>query len=283
MILVAIPSFDGQLKGFAQEIRFSGMIRRQSGLMKMVLSLLLVTLFLPPVFGEDLKIYAAAAFRSPLVEIASQYEAATGHKVTLVFDTAGATEQGFRGDPEAVLLITTLTLINDAEKTGRLTDGATYRLGDSLAGIAFSPGSVKPDISTPEMLKAALLAAKRIAFSDPARGATVGIHFMRVIQSLGVKDEVLRKAAVARDGVETMRLVLEEKIDIGITQMSEILQASREALGSPFPKEYELATTYALWRRNTASQAAMAFVTLLTSPASRAKLAQNGIRPAVDR
>src|ERR1043166_844447 len=108
------------------------MIRREGGRMKTVLSLLLVTMFFPPVFGEDLKVYAAAAFKSPLVDIAALYETATGHKVTFVFDTAGATEQRFRDDPEAALLITTLTLINDAEKTGRLKDGATYRLGDSL-------------------------------------------------------------------------------------------------------------------------------------------------------
>src|SRR3989442_1242522 len=251
--------------------------------MKTVFSLLLVTLCAPPVFGEDLKVYAAAAFKSPLTEIAAQYETATGHKLALIFDTAGATEQRFRDDPEAVLLITTQTLINDAEKTGRLKDGATYRLGDSLAGLAFSPGSVKPDISTPEKLKAALLGAKRIAFSDPARGATVGIHFMKVIESLGVKDEVLRKATVARDGVETMRLVLEEKIDIGITQISEILQASRDAVAGPFPKEFELATTYSLWHRNNISPAARSFVTLLTTTASRTKFAENGIRPAADQ
>jgi len=251
--------------------------------MKTVFSLLLVTLFAPPVFGEDLKVYAAAAFKSPLTEIAAQYETATGHKLTLIFDTAGATEQKFRDDPEAALLITTLTLINDAERMGRLKDGSTYRLGDSLAGLAFSPGTAKPDISTPEKLKAALLAAKRIAFSDPARGATVGIHFMKVIESLGVKDEVLKKATLARDGIETMRLVLEEKIDLGITQISEILQASRDAVAGPFPKEFELATTYSLWHRNNMSQAARGFVELVTGPSSRTKLAENGIRPAVDQ
>ena len=250
--------------------------------MKPILSLLLITLFGPSAFAENLKVYAAAAFKSPLAEIVNQYETATGHKVTFVLDTAGATEQKFRGDPEAVLLITTLTVINDAEKMGRLEDGSTYRLGDSLAGIAFPPGSAKPDVSTPEKLKAALLAAKRVAFSDPARGATVGIHFMKVIESLGVKDEVLRKSTVARDGIETMRLVLEEKIDIGITQISEILQASHDAVAGPFPKEFELATTYALWYRNNISPAAKAFVTLLTSPASRTKLEANGIRPAVE-
>ena len=258
-------------------------MRNQGGHMKTILSFVLVTLFGQPVFGENLKIYAAAAFKGPLAEIVSQYETATGNKVMFILDTAGATEQKFRDDSEAVLLITTLPVINDAEKAGRLKDGTTYRLGDSLAGIAFYPGSARPDISTPEKLKAALLSAKRIAFSDPARGATVGIHFMKVIDSLGVKDEVLRKSTVAKDGIDTMRLVLEEKYDLGVTQVSEILQANRDAVVGPFPKEFELATTYSLWYRNNLSPAAKAFITLLTSPSSRTKLAENGIRPAASQ
>jgi molybdate transport system substrate-binding protein len=246
--------------------------------MKRVLCILLLAVLGQPAFGEDLKIYAAAAFKGPLADIVSQYEAASGNKVMFVLDTAGATEQKFRDDPQAALLITTVPVIDDAVKMGRLKGGTTYRLGDSLAGIAFVPGTKKPDISTPEKLKAALLGAKRIAFSDPARGATVGIHFMKVIDSLGVKDEVLRKSTVAKDGIETMRLVLEEKYDLGVTQISEILQANRDAVAGPFPKEFELATTYSLWYRNDASQAAKGFVTLLTSPASRAKLTESGIR-----
>ena len=258
-------------------------MRCQSGHMKTVLSFLLVALFGQPVFGEDLKVYAAAAFKSPLSEIASQYEAATNNQVTLIFDTAGATEQKFRNDPQASLLITTATVINDAEKMGRLKDGTTYRLGDTLAGLAFYPGSTKPDISTPEKLKTVLLAAKRIVFSDPARGATAGIHFMKVIQSLGVKDEVLRKATLAKDGPDTMRLLLEEKIDLGVTQISEILQANRDAVAGPFPKEFELATVYSVWYRNNISQPVKTFITVLNSPASQTKLAENGIQPTTDR
>ena len=251
--------------------------------MKTILSLLLVTLFGQSVFGEDLKVYAAAAFKAPLSEIATQYEGATGNKVMLVFDTAGATEQKFRQDSQAALLITTVAVIDDAERMGRLKDGSTYRLGDTLAGLAFYPGSVKPDVSTPEKLKAALLAAKRIVFSDPSRGATAGIHFMKVIESLGVKDNVLRKATLAKDGPDTMRLLLEEKIDLGVTQISEIVQANRDALAGPFPKEFELATVYSVWYRNNASQPVKAFVEFLNSSASRAKLAENGIGPVANR
>jgi molybdate transport system substrate-binding protein len=247
--------------------------------MKTVLSVLLLASLSRPLFGEDLKIYAAAALKAPLGDVVSQYEASTGNKVTFVLDTAGATEQKFRDDPQAGLLITTVPVISDAEKAGRLKGGTMHPLGTSLAGIAFFPGSPKPDVSTPEKLKASLLSAKRIAFSDPARGATVGIHFMKVIDSLGIKDEVLRKSTVAKDGIETMRFVLDEKYDIGITQISEIIQANRNAVAGPFPREFELATTYSLWYRNDASPAAKAFVALLTSPAMQKKLAENGIQP----
>jgi len=247
--------------------------------MKTILSLLLTLVFTSsPAFSEELRLYAAAGVKTPLVEMAAKYEAATGHKVICVFDTAGATEQRFRADPGATFLVTTQILISEAEKTSKLKDGITYRLGDTVAGFAAPPGSLKPDISTPQKLKTALLAAHRIAFSDPARGATVGTHFMKVIDSLGIKDEVLKKSTLAQDGIATMRLVLEEKVDLGITQTSEIVQANRNALVGPFPTEFDLATTYSLWYRTSVSSAATDFVAFITSPASRAKLAEYGLR-----
>ncbi|HEY5618656.1 MAG TPA: substrate-binding domain-containing protein [Vicinamibacterales bacterium] len=251
--------------------------------MRTMLSLALTFLLTSTAFGEDVNLYAAAAVKTPLLKIAAEYEAATGHKIICIFDTAGATEERFRADPQATLLITTQALISAGEKSGRLKDGITSRLGDTVAGFAAPPGSVKPDISTPEKLKTALLSARRIAFSDPARGATVGRHFIRVIESLGIKDEVLKKATLAPDGVETMRLVLEEKTDLGVTQTSEIVQANRGALVGPFPKEFDLATTYSLWYPVSLSSAAKDFAALITSPASRAKLAEDGVRPPAER
>lgn len=246
--------------------------------MKMLLSLALAACVTTPAFAEDVKVYAAAVVKSPLLKMAAEYEAATGNTIVCVFDTAGATEQKFRADPAAALLITTETLIGDRAKSGTLKDGTTSRLGAVVAGIAVQPGAPKPDVSTPEKLKAALLAAPRIAFSDPARGATVGTHFVKVIEALGIKDEVMRKATVAPDGLETMRLVLEKKADLGVSQMSEIVQANRDALVGPFPKEFDLSTTFALWHRADISSAARNFVALLMSAAGREKLAAEGFR-----
>jgi molybdate transport system substrate-binding protein len=245
----------------------------------MMLALAAAFFFASSASGEEVKVYAAAVVKEPLLELVAQYEAKTGHKVVCVFDTAGATNQKFQDDPQAALLITTQALIGQGEKNGRLNGGRTVVLGDTVASIAAPPRSPKPDISSAEKLKAALLAAGRVAFSDPARGATVGTHFMKVIESLGIKDEVLKKATLARDGVETMRLILEGKADLGVTQSSEVVQASREALVGPFPREFELATTFALWHRTGAPPAAAGFAALLTSPAARAMLADGGIRP----
>jgi molybdate transport system substrate-binding protein len=251
--------------------------------MKTMLPLLLSLVFTPSVFGEELKVYAAAAVKAPLLELAAEYESATGHKVTCVFDTAGATAQRFHDDSGATLLITTQALISEAEKTGRLKNGMTHRLADTVGGFAVPPGSARPDISTPEKLKTALLSARRIAFSDPARGATVGTHFMKVIESLGIKDEVLKKATLAPDGVETMRLVLQDKVDLGVTQVSEVVQANPDALLGTFPAQFDLATTFSLWYPSTSSAAAKDFVTLVTGPGGRAKLTKDGLRPPVQR
>lgn len=229
--------------------------------------------------AETVKIYAAAVAKTPLTAIAADYEKATGNKVTLIFDTAGATEQRFRADPEASLLITAAPLIRNGETSGTLKDGTSIPFGSTVAGIAVPPGAPKPDVSSPEKLKAALVAAKRIAVSDPARGATVGTHFMKVIEALGIKDQLQPKIEFAPDGVETMRLVMEKKVELGVSQSSEIVQASRDSLAGPFPKEFALATDFSLWHRNDISPAAKDFVARLNSPAGRQKLAAEGVMP----
>ena len=230
--------------------------------------------------AEKLKVYAAAGVKAPFLKLAADYESATNHTIDVVFDTAGATNKSFLSDPAAAILITSQALIAEGEKSGRLKNGVSYGLGDTVAGLAAPPGSPKPDISTTEKLRAALLSARRIAFSDPARGATVGTHFMKMIESMGIKDEVLKKATLAQDGVETMRLVLEGQVDLGVTQTSEIVQANRAALVGPFPKEFDLATTYSVWHGAPPSAAVKGFVALLTGAAGRAALAAEGLRPA---
>lgn len=232
-----------------------------------------------PAIAQEVRIYAAAVVKEPLGAIVADYEKATGGKVTLVFDTAGAAERRFEADAGATLLITSTPLIAKAQDEGGLKDGRSSLIGSTFAGVAVRPGSGKPDLSSPEKLRAALLAARRIAVSDPARGATVGTHFMKVVEALGVKDEVTPKIKLSRDGVETVRLVVAGEADLGVSQSSEIMQASPDALAGPFPGEYALRTSFSLWHRTALSPGAADIVARLMAPAGREELALGGIVP----
>ncbi|MEQ1885833.1 MAG: substrate-binding domain-containing protein [Bryobacteraceae bacterium] len=233
-----------------------------------------------PGFGENLKIYAAAVVKTPLTAIAAEYERSSGNSVTLIFDTAGAAAQRFQADPEASLLITTVPLLRNGEGSGALKDGGSIALGSTVAGVAVPPQFAKPDVSSPEKLKAALLAARRIAVSDPARGATVGTHLMKVIEALGIKEQLQPKITFASDGVATMRLVLDGSVDIGVSQSSEIVQASPDSMAGPFPQEFALETEFSVWHRRNASSAVKDLVAAITGAAGRQKLAADGLIPA---
>lgn len=232
-----------------------------------------------PAGAEQLTLYAAAGVKAPLEQAARDFSAASGHTVRLVFDTAGAAEKQFLADAGATFLVTTRSRLEAAERSGQLHTGVTTFIGDTVGGFAVAPGQPKPDISTSAKLKAVLLASPSIAFSDPARGATIGAHFMTVIEALGIKEQVLAKATLAADGVQTMQLVQQNKVALGVTQVSEIMQSDASTLVGPFPAEFDLATSYGLWSKRDASAAADAFASLLASAEERKKLAQHGLRP----
>ena len=232
--------------------------------------------------AAEYRLYAAAGIKIPLIALSQTYQTESGHSIVNDFDTAGAAEKKFLADPNASFLITTKPRIDKAIASNLLTNGQAIHLVDTAAGIASSQ-AVKPVVRNGADLKAALLSEKKIAFSDPARGATVGLHFVKVIRELGIEQEVMAKAVVARDGIETMRLIQSKTVDIGITQMSEVVQADRTTLVGPFPKEFELVSQYVLWYKTTGDAGIDAFVKLLTSARAAGIFAQEGLLPVTSR
>ena len=246
-----------------------------------------IGLFATAAHSETINFYAAAGVKVPGEEIITAFERQTGHIVVRLYDTAGAAEEKFVAAGKTGILITTEVRINKSIKapatdTGALQAGNILVVGDTLAGAAMSASFAQLNqginIDTSDKLKQALLSAKSIAFSDPARGATVGVHFMGVIEKLGIKDEVLAKSTKAKDGIETMKLVTADEADLGITQVSEIVQSQPKLLLGAFPKELELATRYSSWVANASSDATKALANAFGGEAGRASLAKNGLR-----
>jgi len=215
--------------------------------------------------ATDYRFYSAAGVKLPMIEFAQQFKQSNPTNLIVNdFDTAGAAESKFIADTQSACLITTIIRLEKALSSGVLKGADPIPLADTLGGIAFS-GDFKPSISNRSELRLALLNAKSIAFSDPARGATVGVHFLDIIKKLEIEKEVLAKSTLAKDGVETMKLVTSKKVELGITQVSEIIQADAKTLLGPFPSEFELASRYAVWCRDAKDKNIAMFLDLMQS------------------
>ena len=115
------------------------------------------------------------------------------------------------------LVITGTEQIDDLAKSGDVASGSKTLLMISKVGIAVKAGAAKPDVSTPDKLKAALLAAKTVGYSQGASGQ----HFLTVLQKLGITDPVKGKAVVVQ-GRPVGAAIASGEAEIGVQQVAEL-------------------------------------------------------------
>ena len=112
--------------------------------------------------------------------------------------------------------------------------GALARRGAHGRGGAQGRQGARP-VSSTAAFRASLLGAESIAYGDPAKGATTGIHFGKMLEKLGIQDAVRGKSQLAANGLDVMKLVADGKAEIGVTQISEILHVKGDTLVGPLP------------------------------------------------
>jgi molybdate transport system substrate-binding protein len=143
-------------------------------------------------------------------------------------------------------------------------------------GVAVREGAPKPDISTVDAFKRALLEAKSIVYNDPAIGATSGIHFASVLQRLGIADAVKSKSVLWQGGYAA-EAILKGQAELCVHQISELLPVKGVVMVGPLPAELNKVTTYSSSLLPSASDAGRAFHAYLARPEFRAKFAAAGL------
>jgi molybdate transport system substrate-binding protein len=103
-------------------------------------------------------------------------------------------------------------------------------------------GAPKPDISTPEAAKRALLAAKSVSYPNPAGGAAAGVSFEETVKKLGIGDQIEPRLKRAQGGANAMAMVAKGETEIGLTFVSEMNEPGIDVVG-PLPKEISTPTT----------------------------------------
>ena len=154
------------------------------------------------------------------------FEHASGHKVTIKFQAAPATISQLKEGAGIDLLIADEEVINDFVKDGLIAAGGGTRVMLSRVGVAVRAGAPKPDIGSAEALKAALVAAKSVAYSQGASGR----HFLTVIARLGLVDTLKPKTVIVQ-GKPVGAAVAAGEAEIGVQQVAELLAGSRHRSG----------------------------------------------------
>jgi molybdate transport system substrate-binding protein len=144
------------------------------------------------------------------------FESATGNKVKIEFKSGPAITADIK-QGAADLVITGTEQIDDLAKSGDVASGSKTLLMISKVGIAVKAGAAKPDVSTPDKLKAALLGAKTVGYSQGASGQ----HFLTVLQKLGITDPVKGKAVVVQ-GRPVGAAIASGEAEIGVQQVAEL-------------------------------------------------------------
>ena len=234
--------------------------------------------------AAEIKVLATIGVQSVMEELAPRFEKASGHKLTITFGLGGALAKRVQDGEAADLLIGPRGAIDGLIKAGRLEPGSDSNLARSSVGVAVRKGAPKPDISTPDALKRALLAAKSISYSNPAFGGASGVHFGKVIERLGIVEEMKAKTRFPPEGGFTARLLANGDAELAVQQIGELISIPDVELLGPLPGELQSVTTFAAAIPSAAHQphAARALIEYLQSPETAAVMKAKGLDPIAD-
>jgi len=238
----------------------------------------------PAATAAEVSVLSASAVKTVLSDIADAFRLETGHTVKLIFATAGEVEKRvIAGEATDVVVGTDVSTAKLASQ-GLLAADTRAIIARVGVGIGAREGAAKPDISSADALKRALLAAKSVTYPDPARGGASGIHFAKVIEQLGIAQPVRDKSVLGANPDFVCVAVAKGEVELCVHQISEILPVKGVTLVGPLPRDVQRVTTFAiaLSAKPGAAEAGRAFVAFVTRPDLKAKFAAAGLDYRLD-
>ena len=236
---------------------------------------LALTLLAAQTQAAEIKVLSSTAMKTALEELGPQFEKATGNTVAFTIGPAAVLKKQI--DQGAVFDVAILTTpLNDSLADGGKIDKTRIPIARAGIGLAIHRGAPKPDISTTEAFKRALLNAKSVGLS--AAGAS-GVYLKTLFEKLGIADELKPKLKLLQGAAG--EAAANGEVEIGLTQISEILPYANAELVGPLPSDIQSYTYFsaAVSATSKEADAARAFVKFLAAPAAVAVIKAKGMEP----
>jgi molybdate transport system substrate-binding protein len=197
-----------------------------------------------------------------MAEAQPRFEQALGRALDVRLGPTAALSEEIAAGARFDVTVLTAPAIDAFMASGHVAAGTRADIARSCVGVTVAPGAPKPDISSVESFRQALLAARTVCYT--AQGAS-GQHFASLLPRLGIEDAIKRKALIVHGLVAES--VLRGDADLGIQQISEILAVPGSVLVGPIPDEVQAYTVFSagLGARSADLPAAKALIALLAA------------------
>jgi molybdate transport system substrate-binding protein len=228
--------------------------------------------------SAEIRVFSSAAPRGVLQQLAPDFERTTGHRLVISYEFSTDLKRRIEaGDPFDVAILPP-EVADDLMRRGKLATGSRVDLGRTGLGVAVRRGAPKPDTSTVDAFRRALLAAPTVAY---ANGGTTGEHVRNILARLGITVAVTPKLRPYPSG-GALEALARGEADLVVIGLSPIHDAPGVELVGWLPAELQsyVVFTASIGAETRDVDAARTFLSTLTSPPAVALFKAHGFEPA---
>lgn len=227
--------------------------------------------------ADNVVVLSSTGLQAVIETSGPKFEQTTGHKLVVSIDTAnnlrGKIDRGQVFD----VAILTPTLIDALIKSGKIVSGSAANIARAGVGIAYRTGGVRPDISSLGALKKTLLEAKSITYATTGQS---GAYFRKLIEQMGIVDQVLAKSKPLPGGHAVGELVAHAEAELAIQSVPDLRAVSGvEVIAFPAELQSYIVLTGGVAANARSPAGAAAFMKYLTDPAALPVLKAKGLEP----
>jgi len=227
--------------------------------------------------AAEVKVLASNALKEAYLELVPAFERTSEHKVTTTWAGTNDIKKRMAAGETFDLVIMAGPALDELVQQGKIVAGSRVDLAKSGVGVAVRAGAPKPDISSGEAVKRALLAAKSIAYSS----GPSGVYLAGLFQRMGIADEIKSKVKISPPGMPVGEMIARGEAEIGFQQVSELLPVAGIDYIGPLSADVQQITVFAggIHTGATQADAAKALVKFLTSPQAAPVIKKKGMEP----
>jgi molybdate transport system substrate-binding protein len=231
----------------------------------------------------DLKVFSTIAVQSTLDAVVPPFEAQSGLRLDITWNTAPALVKRLQGGETADVLILNRAGMDTMIRDGRVLRHSEVTLASSATAIAIRAGAARPDISTPEALKRTLIAARAISYTDPAAGGASGIYFAKLLERWGIAAEINAKTKFPPPAGLSGDFLLTGEADLAIQQKPELLQVPGIEILGTLPGDLHMVTVFVAGVEASSARAAAAksLIDILHSRPTAKVFRDKGLDPSL--